>query len=270
MTSIGIYNEGEATSYELVQQLTRGGEGQTWRARQTGPGGRPLPVAVKVLTPDDHLGGSVDPQEILGTWREQMHVMRNFGHEGFAPVQVAFSISPSPSNPAATPAWMIGLPAFVMAWVDGVALHEWSRPIADPLQRLQALTLCASGLDAFHRETRHVHADLKPANIVVAGGRGRIIDFGLVRSTERARSRSAVAGTVGYLAPELFDGAPYSAQTDRYAFAAITFHQLVMRHPSPTRQPGQVARQLRFKGFPGAADVLEQALHHDPQRREPT
>ncbi len=268
MAVLGIHNPGEATSYELVKELHRGGEGRTWKARQIGPGGPPLTVAVKILTPDTYLGSAVDPAVVLRRWRGQMQVMRNFGHEGFASVQVAFAVSASPLKGFETPDWMLGRPAFVMEWVDGVALSEWSRRISDPTDRLEVLAPCASGLDAFHHQTKHVHRDLKPSNVVVAGGRGRIIDFGLVRSVAQLRSRSGAAGSPGYLAPELAEGAEYTPQTDLYAFAGILFHQLLLRHPPDGDEPaGHVWALLRAAGFHHAGEVLGEALHRDPAMR---
>jgi hypothetical protein len=93
---IQIYNEGEATTYDLIEEIRGGQEGRTWRARQIGPAGRALAVAVKILARDSWLGQEVDPEEMLRKWRGQMQVMRNFGHRGFAPVQVAFPIGAPP------------------------------------------------------------------------------------------------------------------------------------------------------------------------------
>ena len=267
MAVLSIHNHGEATNYELIRELHRGGEGRTWKARQIGPGGPPLTVAVKILTPDSYLGSAVDPADVLRKWRGQMQVMRNFGHEGFASVQVAFAVAASPINGAETPVWMLGLPAFVMEWVPGIALSEWSPTVLDPTARLDVLALCARGLDAFHRQTNHVHRDLKPSNVVVADGHGRIIDFGLVRSVEQLRSRSGAAGSPGYLAPELARGAEYTPQTDLYAFAGILLHQLLLRNPGEQWPQGYVRSLLREAGFEAAGEVLGEALHEDPAMR---
>ena len=262
-----VYNDGEATTYELLAELARGGEGRVWKALQIGPSGRTLPVAIKVLTPDSYLGTAVDPESVLGTWRDQMHVMRSFSHEGFASVQVAFSITSSPVRESETPDWMQGMPAFVMAWIDGLDLDTWSEKVADPIARLDVLKLCARGLDAFHRQTHHVHGDLKPANVVVADGHGRIIDFGLVRGADEVRQGTAPVGSAGYLAPEVFRGAEYSAQTDLYAFAGILFHQLVLRHPTPAWLPREIRAELDMAGFIAVGDLLAAVLDRDPAKR---
>jgi serine/threonine protein kinase len=262
-----IYNNGEATTYELLEELPRGSEGPAWRARQIGPDGRSLDVAVKVLDPDSWLGQQVDPEQMLRTWRGQMQVMRNFGHRGFAPVQVAFAVSEDPDDPAATPDWMIGVPAFVMAWIDGVRLCDWTPGVADPVNRLTALEVCADGLDEFHRVTGHVHRDLKPSNIMVQNNVARIIDYGLIRSLDRLRSQSALGGSVPYMDPALFDGAEYSAATDLFSFAGILLFQLTLAHPVPGRLAPEVQGDLIRAGFEPLASLIGYSLSPKPAYR---
>jgi serine/threonine protein kinase len=262
-----IYNQGERTAYELLEELPRGAEGRTWRALQHGPDGRSLHVAVKVLTPDSWLDQQVDPEQMLRRWQGQMQVMRNFGHRGFAPVQVAFAISVDPDDPAATPQSMVGVPAFVMAWIDGVRLLEWSGEVADPVRRLEALEVCADGLDEFHRVTGHVHRDLKPTNIMVQDDVARIIDFGLIRSVDRLRSHSAVTGSVPYMDPALFNGAEYSVATDLFSFAGILLYQLTLTHPVPGRLAPEVQGDLIRAGCERLASLIGYSLSPNPAYR---
>ncbi len=265
--NVDIYDAGEETRYELVEEHEGGAEGRLWRAWQVGAGGRRLPVAVKVLTPERYFGALVDKEAVLTTWREQAQVMRSFSHDGFVPVQVVFRVADPPGG--AAPEWMVGLPAFVTTWAAGADLLEWSRGVDDVERRIDVLRRCAAGLDAFHRETEHVHRDVKPENVVVVGERARLVDYGLVRSFHQQRRLSTLAGTAGYLAPELEDGAPYTAATDRYAFAALIFHQLTLHHPPATRRGWQEQGRtmLAAAGADRVASPLLLALHPDPQSR---
>jgi len=267
MTDIQIYNEGEATAYDLIQEIRRGQEGRIWRARQLGPDGRALAVAVKVLTRDSWLEQEVDPDEMLRKWRGQMQVMRSFGHRGFAPVQVAFPISAPPENPTATPDWMLGVPAFVMAWIDGVVLDGWSARVADPLERLQVLEVCAHGLDDFHRVTGHVHRDLKPRNIMVEDDIARIVDYGLIRSLDQLRSHSGLTGSLPYMDPALFEGAEYSKVTDLFSFAGVILYQLTLKHPVPGRLAPKIQGELINGGFQPVAQLIAYSLSPDPLHR---
>jgi len=58
-----------------------------------------------------------------------------------------------------------------------------------------------------------VHGDLKPENLIVAGGRLRVLDLGLAARIGGAPS----GGTRGQLAPELLRGAPASVASDLFA-----------------------------------------------------
>ncbi|HKG40476.1 MAG TPA: protein kinase [Conexibacter sp.] len=264
-----IFDAGEETRYRLVEQMESGGEGLVWRGWQLDDGGGRLPVAVKLLTPYAHLGETVESEDVLRRWRRQAQTMRNFSHDGFASVQTVFRVASGDVGGCAPPEWMWGLPAFVISWVDGPHLGLWSRSVADPLRRLRVLERCAAGLDAFHRETGHVHRDLKPANVVVAGERGRIVDFGLVRSIAQLRGGSAISGSEGYVAPELFDDAEYTPETDRYAFAGVVYHQMTLADPPSSRRGRleDVRRRMIDAGCSDAASLVALALHPDPQAR---
>src|SRR5262249_17932701 len=152
-----------------LEEVARGGEGDTWRAEQIGPVGKPIPVAVKILDPDRYLGkAGVDRDLVLDRWRGHAQVLRAFRQPGFATVQVAFQISAKCDKSAHTRPQWLGRPAFVMSWIDGTPLSKWDGASLPPTERLSVLELCARALDAFHRETTHVHRDLKPSNIIVS------------------------------------------------------------------------------------------------------
>lgn len=255
-----VYDAGEDTAYELLEEIRRGGEGRMFRARQVGAADVERSVALKILTPEDHFGGFGDPAAILRLWREQVQVMRNFAHAGFASVHVAFPLADLPGTQRNTPAPWVGLPAFVMAWIEGSSLEAWRTPERRSYENLLVLGPCAEGLDAFHRATGHVHRDLKPANVIVADDGARVIDYGLVRSVEQLRSQSHLIGTAGYIAPELYRGAQYTPATDLYAFAGIAFFQLTGKAPAYGQQAGYVRKGLNDAGCHRAGPLLAAAL----------
>jgi serine/threonine protein kinase len=77
-----------------------------------------------------------------------------------------------------------------------------------------------------------VHGDLKPANIFVESGTGRVVvlDFGIARLASAAYGARAV-GTPLYMAPEQFEGAPLTGATDRYALGVLLYRALSGRFP---------------------------------------
>lgn len=78
-----------------------------------------------------------------------------------------------------------------------------------------------------------LHRDLKPANVLVTQGHVKVVDFGLsVDSKTRSGGNSdATAGTLAYMAPELFNDVPVSRAADLYAVGVISYELFAGRHP---------------------------------------
>lgn len=77
-----------------------------------------------------------------------------------------------------------------------------------------------------------VHADIKPANLIMAGdGRIKLSDFGLSRIHSAEASDASIAGTPAYVAPELLQGEGVSIQSDMYALGVTLFELVFGRLP---------------------------------------
>ncbi len=77
-----------------------------------------------------------------------------------------------------------------------------------------------------------VHADIKPANLLLAGGgRIKLSDFGLSRIQNDPGQPTNVSGTPAYVAPELIKGSPISIQSDMYALGITLFELVFGRLP---------------------------------------
>ncbi len=86
-------------------------------------------------------------------------------------------------------------------------------------------------IGALHRRSI-IHRDIKPANLHLGDdGELRILDLGVAQSGMEAEEtmKAPQAGTPSFLAPEQFDNAAASPQTDVYA-AGVTLYQLLTRH----------------------------------------
>jgi serine/threonine-protein kinase len=130
-----------------------------------------------------------------------------------------------------------GAPFIVMEHASGVVLrrllHKEGPP---PLPRVRSLAAqLLAGLAAIH-DAGIVHADIKSNNVIVDTADGvdhlTIIDFGLARTwTTDLSGDGIVSGTPGYMAPEMWTGAPPSTASDVYAAAVVVYELIVGRLP---------------------------------------
>jgi len=191
-----------AGRYRVVSLLGKGGMGEVYRADDLTLG---QVVALKFL-PDEL---AADPAS-LERFRAEVRTARQVSHPNVCRV---YDIGESDGRQFLT-----------MEFVDGEDLASLLRRIGR-LPGGKALDvarqLCA-GLAAIH-DCGVLHRDLKPANVMLDGhGRVRITDFGVARSAGEV-APGELAGTLVYMAPELFEGRPYSVQSDLFAVGLVLY-----------------------------------------------
>ena len=78
-----------------------------------------------------------------------------------------------------------------------------------------------------------VHCDLKAANVVLDDqGRAVVVDFGEVRSIERALDLpDERSGTLLYMSPQVLETWTWTPQDDLYALGVLLFHLVTGRYP---------------------------------------
>jgi hypothetical protein len=124
----------------------------------------------------------------------------------------------------------------VMRYVAGTDLRsllERDGRLA-PARAADVVAQVGAGLDAAH-QAGLVHRDVKPANILIAGG-GHVYlsDFGITRvvdSETRLTDSDGWVGTVDYMAPEHLEGGETDARTDVYALGCVLFTALTGAPP---------------------------------------
>ena len=122
----------------------------------------------------------------------------------------------------------------VMEYVDGETLSERVRT-AGPLDATEAATLLAQTADALVEAHEHgiVHRDVKPSNIMIAGGAAKLNDFGIARSEDdpSLTQTGLVTGSPAYLAPEVASGSSATAASDVWSLGATLYHAVTGKAP---------------------------------------
>jgi len=227
-----------------VELLETGPEGDVWLAK--GPTGVGLLKLAR--TPESRAGLS-----------RELEVLRRLEHP-----RVAKLLEADPAG-----AWL------VRSFVDGEDLRTWSRdrPVAE------AVEICADLAETLsHLHERGViHADLKPANVVMdARGNPHLIDLGCAFLEGEEVQSGAFRGTLGFSAPEQLQGRLPLPQTDYYSLACLLYKLLTGRAPFVSSDPAALA-YLPLANLPSPPSTyrLEVEAHLDNAlldllAREPT
>jgi serine/threonine protein kinase len=183
-----------------------------------------------------------------------------------------------------------GTPYMVMEYLEGESLAtrlERDPPLPiDELLRLMIATL--DGLQAVH-EAGILHRDLKPENIVLCPDGSllipKLVDFGISRvvapeeGTRRLTVPGTTLGTPWYMAPEQAQALyGMDQRADIYAFGVVLYEALTGRLPFEHDNIQLLLMMVAAGGAAplhtlrpdlprGLSDVIERAMHPDPDAR---
>ncbi len=146
----------------------------------------------------------------------------------------------------------------VMEYIPGHTLRDVlnERGALPPRLALAYLDAVVEGLGAAHAAGL-VHRDVKPENVLIADdGRIKVGDFGLARAVTTTTNTGMLIGTVGYLSPELVDGAPADARSDIYSIGIMLFELLTGHQPFRGELPVRVAMQHLTTPVPAPSTEL--------------
>jgi serine/threonine protein kinase/type 1 glutamine amidotransferase len=129
-----------------------------------------------------------------------------------------------------------GVPYIAMQFLKGMSLDDYIKaqrkkslgPALKVSQILKVGREIAKGLAAAH-ERGMIHRDIKPANIWLdgsAGGRVRILDFGLARTDtdqQHLTQSGMILGTPAYMAPEQARAEKVDARADLFSLGVVLY-----------------------------------------------
>ena len=223
--SDGTFSEGaeDGRSYRLISVLGGGGFGSVFRGELVGASGFSKQVAIKLLNEE-----ASKVQDFKARLRDEARLLALLRHRAIVHVEDLVRIE--------------GRWAVVMEFVEGVDLKDLmalgpmpARPLCELISEVaSALQVAHEAMDPRTGQPLEiVHRDIKPANIrVTVKGEVKVLDFGVARAAfdeREAETRSLAFGSMGYLAPERFDGRD-SPSSDLYALAVVVIEALLGRH----------------------------------------
>jgi len=214
---------GHIGDFELIEEVSRGGQGIVFRARQPRTG---RDIALKRM-----IAGSFSSSSARARFEREVEAAAALNHPGIVTVYGMEIVDE--------------LPLYAMEWVDGEQITDWSvERSRAPRALLECFALVCDAVQ--HAHSRGVlHRDLKPSNILVdADGQPHVLDFGLAKRIdtealedgEQLTLSEDFVGTPQYAAPEQFGGAgELDARTDVYSLGVVLFELLTGRLPFERR-----------------------------------
>jgi serine/threonine-protein kinase len=250
-----------AGRYSLERELGRGGMGVVYLAREVR---LDRPVAIKVLPPSK----TADPK-LRERFLREARTAAKLSHPNVIPIHAVEE----------TGAFVF----FAMAYVEGETLTERVRrrgPLA-PSEAARVLRDVAWALAYAHGQGV-IHRDVKPDNILLEQGSGRVLvaDFGIAGVVAGAGALVAgeVVGTPEFMSPEQALGEAVDARSDLYSLGVVGYFALSGTLPFEAEKATEVlAKQVTEPAPPLAsaapgvprrlAQAIDRCLAKDPADR---
>lgn len=228
--------------------IARGGFGTVYRARQLSV---ERDVALKIMHAE------IEPSSPGG--RLFVHEIQSVGRVAHPNVVPIYQADVAPD----------GRLFFAMELLEGRDLEQviQAEGRLEPGRALALIGQLLAGLGAAH-EAGLIHADIKPANALLAparsGERVVLVDFGLSRLRAPDHPTRSVGGTPAYMAPEQLRNGRVDARSDLFAAVLVLVTLLTGWR---RRSRDELVPPLDEIAEPRLREVLQRALALDPAER---
>jgi serine/threonine protein kinase len=207
--------------YRLIARVGAGGMGEVWRAEDTRLG---RTVAIKVLPPS-----VLADVEAIARLKREARTAAQLYHPSIATIH---SIEQDGDHIFIVEEFVEGESLTKVIKRGGLSESEIcriGRAVADAL--------------AEAHEKGIVHRDIKPDNIIVAGNRVKVLDFGIAKQVGIAGAPSSetptafvtqqgmILGTIHYMSPEQALGKTIEGRTDVFSLGVVLYEMTTGRRP---------------------------------------
>lgn len=211
---LGLVRRAFEGRYDVEREIGKGGNARIYLARDASGG----TVALKILHPELLVSVAADRflREIkLAKQLEHPHIARLLD--------------------SGEREWLV---YYVMTYIEGPTLREHLARVTR-MGIAETLRLATDLLDALDHAHAHgiVHRDVKPDNVVLAGGGAVLLDFGIARAVAASGSdrltRSGIAvGTSTYMSPEQITALKeIDLRSDLYSLGVVLYECLSGQPP---------------------------------------
>src|SRR5438270_2379563 len=208
-------------AYRLIARVGAGGMGEVWRAEDTRLG---RVVAIKVLPPS-----VLADVEATARLKREARTAAQLYHPSIATIH---SIEQDGDHIFIVEEFVEGESLTQVIKRGGLSESEIcriGRAVADALAEAHAKGI--------------VHRDIKPDNVIVAGNRVKVLDFGIAKQVGIAGAPSSetptafvtqqgmILGTIHYMSPEQALGKTIDGRTDVFSLGVVLYEMATGRRP---------------------------------------